>query len=213
VISDVVPPGPCPAGSRYPVAMPRTPKLKVYRTPIGFHDAYVAAPSQKAALAAWGSSANLFARGVAELVTDEALTPEPLANPGTVVRRARGTDADYMAASAEAEPARPKRRRPPDEDEPPPRARAKAKRPAAIPPKPSTPPRPSRSRLDEAETTLEAMRSENAEALAELRRQERQLQQDRRDLERRQQAQIERQEAALAKTRAAYDAAIAQWRG
>ena len=33
------------------------PKLKVYRTPIGFHDAYVAAPSQKAALDAWGSDA------------------------------------------------------------------------------------------------------------------------------------------------------------
>jgi hypothetical protein len=28
-------------------------KLKVFRTPIGFHDAYVAAPSKKAALAAW----------------------------------------------------------------------------------------------------------------------------------------------------------------
>ena len=27
----------------------RATKLKVYRTPIGFHDAYVAAPSQKAA--------------------------------------------------------------------------------------------------------------------------------------------------------------------
>ena len=53
------------------------PALKVYRTPIGFHDAYVAAPSQKAALQAWGSDANLFARGVAELVTDPALTAEP----------------------------------------------------------------------------------------------------------------------------------------
>jgi hypothetical protein len=30
--------------------MPR--KLKVFRTPIGFHDAYVAAPSRKAALEA-----------------------------------------------------------------------------------------------------------------------------------------------------------------
>ena len=44
--------------------------LKVYRTPIGFHDAYVAAPSQKAALAAWGADANLFARGSAEQVTE-----------------------------------------------------------------------------------------------------------------------------------------------
>lgn len=36
----------------------RNRKLKVYRTPIGFHDAYVAAPSQKAALEAWGVETN-----------------------------------------------------------------------------------------------------------------------------------------------------------
>ena len=60
-------------------------KLKVYRTPIGFHDAYVAAPSQKAALKAWGADADLFARGVAEMVTDESLLAEPLARPGEVV--------------------------------------------------------------------------------------------------------------------------------
>lgn len=66
-------------------------KLKVYCTPIGFHDAYVAAPSQKAALAAWGSDANLFARGVAEQVTDPALMKAPLAKPGEIVRTLRGT--------------------------------------------------------------------------------------------------------------------------
>jgi hypothetical protein len=46
--------------------MARASKLKVYRTAAGFHDAYVAAPSQKAALAAWGSDHDLFARGGAE---------------------------------------------------------------------------------------------------------------------------------------------------
>ncbi|MDB5673064.1 MAG: hypothetical protein JWM65_46, partial [Sphingomonas bacterium] len=76
--------------------MPR--QLKVYRTPIGFHDAYVAAPSQKAALEAWGSDANLFARGMAEIVTDPALTSEPLASPGKVVRRLRGSADDHFAA-------------------------------------------------------------------------------------------------------------------
>lgn len=40
--------------------MARGSRLKVYRTPIGFHDTYVAAPSQKAALAAWGSGHDLF---------------------------------------------------------------------------------------------------------------------------------------------------------
>ena len=83
--------------------MPR--QLKVYRTPIGFHDAYVAAPSQKAALAAWGSDADLFARGVAEVVTDAALTKEPLAHPGEVVRRLRGS-ADYHFAARPAKKAK-----------------------------------------------------------------------------------------------------------
>ncbi|MDP8913678.1 MAG: hypothetical protein M3N39_08910, partial [Pseudomonadota bacterium] len=56
-----------PAGQSYPVPMPRA--LKVFRLPIGFHDAYVAVPSQKAAAEAWGSDIAVFARGEAELVT------------------------------------------------------------------------------------------------------------------------------------------------
>ena len=56
----------------------RKQKLKVFRTPIGFHDAYVAAPSQKAALEAWGADGNLFAQGIAEQVTDPDVMEEPL---------------------------------------------------------------------------------------------------------------------------------------
>ena len=48
-------------------------KLKVYRTPIGFHDAFVAAPSQKTALKSWGADVDLFAYGAAEVVSDEGL--------------------------------------------------------------------------------------------------------------------------------------------
>lgn len=73
-------------------------KLKVFRTPIGFHDAYVAAPSQKAAPEAWGSDSNLFARGSAEQVTDPKLTKEPLERPGQVVRRSRGSEAEQIRA-------------------------------------------------------------------------------------------------------------------
>ena len=76
--------------------MPRA--LKVYRTAIGFHDAYVAAPSMKAALAAWGTDKNLFARGVAEQVTDPALTAAALARPGEVVRVPRGSPAEHVRA-------------------------------------------------------------------------------------------------------------------
>ena len=115
-------------------------KLKVFRTPIGFHDAYVAAPSQKAALQAWGTNTDLFARGVAEQVTDAALMEEPLAHPGEVIRKTRGTVDDHMAAL----PANPKRK-PPDATDAPPAETRRTK------PKP----RPSRSKLDQAEQAID----------------------------------------------------------
>ena len=43
--------------------MARAPKLKVYCAPMGFHDALVAAPSQKAALKAWGGKSENIAAG------------------------------------------------------------------------------------------------------------------------------------------------------
>lgn len=70
----------------------------MFRTPSGFHDAYVAAPSQKAALEAWGSATNLFAAGAAELVTDSKLTKEPLARPGEVIRKLRGSADEQLRA-------------------------------------------------------------------------------------------------------------------
>lgn len=80
------------------------PKLKVFRTPAGFHDAYVAALSQKAALKAWGSDADLFARGIADKVTDPKLMKEPLAKPGVVIKVSRGSAGDHLET---AEPKRP----------------------------------------------------------------------------------------------------------
>jgi hypothetical protein len=115
--------------------MPRAQKLKVFRTPIGFHDAYVAAPSQKAALAAWGSDANLFARGVAEQVTNPELTAEPLARPGQVIRKLRGSAEEQLSAL--------------------PRGSKASKR--AAKPKP----RPSRAALDEAEQAAEALEAKH----------------------------------------------------
>ena len=116
------------------VQLTRKQKLKVYRTPIGFHDAYVAAPSQKAALAAWGSDHDLFARGIAELVDDPELTREPLAKPGEVIRRSRGTAAEQIAAL----PAdRPKRAR----------EAAVEPSPPPPPPKPKPKPKPDRAPL------------------------------------------------------------------
>lgn len=107
--------------------------LKVFRTAAGFHDAYVAASSRKAALAAWGADVDLFARGIAEQVTDPALTKEPLEKPGEVVMRSRGGLADQLKALGP-------RKRAPEKPAP------KKKRPSAKP--------PSRDRLDRAEATL-----------------------------------------------------------
>src|SRR3990170_730203 len=85
------------------------PKLKVFRTTSGFHDSYVAAPSRTAALSAWGANTDLFAMGAAEQVTDAKLMAEPLANPGTVIKRSRGTAGEHLSAARPGR-AKPKKR-------------------------------------------------------------------------------------------------------
>ena len=75
------------------------PKLKVFRTTIGFHDAYVATPSRAAALRAWGATTDLFDMGAAEEVTEAHLIAKPLADPGIIIKQSRGTPAEHMAAS------------------------------------------------------------------------------------------------------------------
>lgn len=113
-------------------------KLKVFRTPIGFHDAYVAAPSKIAALKAWGTDKDLFARGGAELVTDPKLTKEPLESPGVVFKRSRGTAAEQIAAL-------------PNEDWP--LAKNTPRAPAPQPAR-KIGPRPDRTALTEAEENI-----------------------------------------------------------
>lgn len=122
--------------------MPR--KLKVFRMPIGFEDAYVAAPSRKAALEAWGAEHDQFARGVAEEVTDPTLAKDALAHPGEVIRKSRGD----LARQLKALPKRPAQTVP---------------KSAPSKPAKSKPP-PSRAKLDAIEAALDAaQRSEEAE--------------------------------------------------
>lgn len=85
--------------------MPR--RLKVFRTNAGFYDAYIAAPSRLAALAAWGAKGDLFAREAAEEVTDPSLTAEPLAHPGEVIRKPRGSFSPVPAPKTSKSPAKP----------------------------------------------------------------------------------------------------------
>ena len=216
-------------------------KLKVYRTAIGFHDAYVAAASQKAALEAWGSDANLFGLGMAELVTDETLSKAPLETPGKVVKVTRGSAEDHYAALPKDAPAKP-RGRPTsrnlrttsDGDE---HDNARARRvgkkrsndakahgdretdkspvPASLPKarKPAKPkPRPSREKLDTAERALEKAIVDNRAAVEVIRARARELERERRALEARNANAETRLEAAVAKAETAYELALDTWR-
>lgn len=174
--------------------MPR--KLKVFRTPTGFHDAYVAAPSRKAALLAWGADADLFARGTAEEVTDSRLMAEPLKHPGDIVRVSRG---DLAAQLKAFEP----RKRP-----------AAGKRAAESDRKLRAPkPPPRRDRVDEAEAALDLARREQASERAALQKQRDAIERQLDALEVRHDKAIARLQQQLEKARAAYRAALEKWSG
>ncbi|PZU05056.1 MAG: hypothetical protein DI606_20180 [Sphingobium sp.] len=167
-------------------------RLKVFRTSIGFHDAYVAAPSRKAALKAWGTGTDLFARGAAEQVTEEAAMTEPLAHPGKVFKRSRGSAEDHLAAAAPI--AKNGRARPS------PRAKAKAI------------PRPSRESLSRAEEERDACRQSLDAEIAALEKERASL--DRSIARQRATARrtVETLERAVKKERDTYDKAMEKWR-
>lgn len=179
--------------------MARSPKLKVYRMPVGFHDAYVAAPSQKAAAEAWGADTSVFARKEAELVTDAELAAEPLARPGEVIKRLRGTEAEQLAALATTE-------------DRPSRAGKNRKPSAETKPKRKPKPRPSRVALEEAEAALEeAQRRQRGESEA-LQKREAELARERSALEAKHTQERERLEARRTKAEIAYQEALRRWR-
>ncbi|MGF7154976.1 hypothetical protein [Novosphingobium gossypii] len=130
--------------------------LKVFRTAIGFHDAYVAATSRKAALEAWGAATDLFASGSAEPVTDPKLTKTALAQPGVVIRVARGTTAQHLAAAGK------RSRRGADA------SARNAPVPAPAARKQKKTPKPSRASLDRAEAALSRKSEGYAAGLAAI---------------------------------------------
>ena len=179
--------------------MARSPKLKVFRTSTGFHDAYVAAPSRKAALKAWGSDNDLFARGAAEQVVDPALTAEPLAKPGVVLKKLRGTIDEQLAALPSVD-SRPARKVDSAGAQPRPRQRAAPR------------PRPSRTRLDAAESAIESLEQAHAGALRGMADREAELAREREALERRQASELERAHRARDAARTAYERVLQRWR-
>ncbi len=182
--------------------MARAQKLKVYRTVAGFNDAYVAATSQKAALEAWGSERDLFARGIAELVTDPALTAEPLTSPGLVVKHSRGTTAEQIKAMPAPEPrtargdvsGRPEASKQPQK------------------PKSAPKPKPSSAKLEAAESALETVAADYGGRMKGLADREAKLARERRELEEQHRADVGAAEAAVEAERQRYDAAMRQWR-
>ena len=190
--------------------MARKQKLKVFRTPIGFHDAYVAAPSQKAALEAWGADSNLFASGSAELVDAPELTREPLAQPGQVIRRLRGTLAEHVAALPKKSPRKAGGKSTPDE------AAADASEASTgemRKPAPKLRPRPKRTPLDRAEAALAAIEKQQIAEREVMARRQAALDEERRKLEARQERERGKLVKRLDTARDAYEQAMADWRG
>jgi hypothetical protein len=66
-------------------------KLKTYETSLGFFDLAIAAPSMKAALAAWGADSNLFHQGAAKQSEDPDVVTATMAKPGVVLKRPVGS--------------------------------------------------------------------------------------------------------------------------
>jgi hypothetical protein len=167
-------------------------KLKVFRTSSGFHDSYVAAPSRAAALRAWGANTDLFAMGAAEEVTDAKLMAEPLATPGAIVKRSRGTAGEHMSAAASRKPKRGK------SDPKPPRPR-KVKPP------------PSRAKLDEADRRLAEAEARYELARGKLDEEVKRLNEKRRKLEQKHQAEIASQRGKRDRAAQAYRNAVKAW--
>lgn len=135
---------------------------------MGFHDAIVAAPSQKAALEAWGTRQDLFHEGLAERTQEKAAVEAALARPGVVLRRSAGSRGGFA------------------EDAP-----APTKLPGAR--KPARPPRrPDRAQLDRAEKALAEAEAERSRALEEIEEARRALDRRERELEAKTGPRIER---------------------
>lgn len=77
--------------------MPR--RLKVYVTSIGFFDLAIAAPSMKAALAAWGAHSNLFHQNFAKEVHDADIAKLAMQHPGIVLKRPVGSTKPFAETS------------------------------------------------------------------------------------------------------------------
>lgn len=135
------------------------PRLKTFQAHLGFFDTIVAAPSQKAALQAWGSRQNLFRDGTAKQVSDPDAVAAALAHPGIVLKRVVGSKDPFseqppLPKTAGTRRTETRRKNPPD-----------------------------RSKLDAAERALAQMRRERETMRAEFEQREKGLRAEQRKRE------------------------------
>ncbi len=166
----------------------------MFEAAFGFHDSVVAAPSQAAALRAWGMRQNLFAEGQARVATDEAAIKAALAHPEIPLQRAVGSK-DAFALAPTGLPTLPDAPKQPRE-----KAGAKPKSPPAKPVA-------DRRALKAAEQVLHALDADREREEADLRQRQEALDAEiassQEDYARARKAAS----AALAKARQAYRAA------
>jgi len=132
-------------------------KLKVFQASVGFFETVVAAPSKKAALAAWGSHQDLFASGAATAAEDPVAVKAALASPGVVLRRAAGSKGAFSEAGDLSGLTLPD----------PPKGKAQSKDKAAKG-KRSPPPPADRTALTAAEAALAGGKARYAKARADI---------------------------------------------
>jgi hypothetical protein len=131
------------------------PRLKAFQAHLGFFDTVVAAPSQKAALQAWGSRQNLFRDDTAKPASDPDAIAAALAHPGVVLKRLAGSKDPFL--------------------ELPPLPKARRTR--------STEPRRYRSKLDAAKLALRQQRQERETMRGEFEQRQRSLREQQRKRE------------------------------
>src|SRR4051812_42655722 len=151
-------------------SLPKSPKrkLKVFQAQFGFFDTVLAAPSQAAALRAWGTHRNLFASGHAKLATDEAALAAALEHPGTLLRRAVGSNDPFSVEPTSLPKVRDLAAGMPQSESPP---KAKPQPKPKPKPQPVRKPPPDRSRLNAVEAALQALDEQRVREEADLRRQ------------------------------------------
>lgn len=189
---------------------PRQKKLKAFRAAAGFDDAFVAAPSKKAALEAWGTSKILFAIGGAEQVDPSEAPEDVFSQPGKVVLRSRGSLADQLKASGPVQTGRHGRKEAtPRPSDPEPRSGPAAR----VRPQPQRKPKPppSRAALEAAEAAVAAAAEQHKREIVLIDEEIRLLEQRKRQSNANAQAILARLEAKVSHLSDRYHAALDTW--